>query len=429
MPIRILHTSDWHLGASLENAAREEEHRRLLEWMLATLRQGRFDVLIVAGDVFQYAQPSAEAQRLYYRFLARVGVETDVRQVVVVGGNHDSASRLDAPREVLDVLNVHVVGGIGGESSQWERCLCPVHDTEGRVSAVVVAVPFIHEFRLGVRTTFRSHAEIAEEFREAFSRLYRELADMAEARYPGVPLVATGHLTCLGAQPGDYGTEIHQVGTIGALPGAIFDPRFEYVALGHVHRMFPIEGTRARYSGSPLPMNVVEARSPRYVIEVEIDADKAPGERASVQKHEVPRFREIVELKGPIDDVISRLHKLHSDCPLPPFVYVELEVDQYLLDGAQRVTEALDAHAAAIRPRVVDVRQRVRGRDEDAEKDASASRGLRDLRPEEVFLRLCRSRLSGEPDEALLTAFRSVASMLDAQDAPEASCEVDGETA
>lgn len=419
MPLRILHTSDWHLGGSLENASRDEEHRRLLEWVLATLQKERIDVLIVAGDVFQYAQPSAEAQRLYYRFLARAGVETGVRQVVIIGGNHDSASRLDAPREVLDVLNVHVVGGIGGEPAQWERCLCPITNEEGRVVAVVVAVPFIHEFRLGVRTTLREEGEIASEFEEAFTRLYRTLADLAEERYPGAVLIATGHLTCTGALPAEYGTQIHQVGTIGGLPGRIFDPRFEYVALGHIHRSFPIEGTKARYSGSPIAMNVIEARSPRYVVEVEIDADKAPGERAEVERREVPRFREILEIKGSIQEVTKRLSTLQSECPLAPFVYVELEVDQYLVDGAARVVEALDAHPAASRPRVVDVRQRVKGKKETLGEGDLLRVDLRDLRPEEVFVRLYQSRFEGEPSDALLTAFRSV--MSDLEEGREAS--------
>ncbi len=358
MTLQILHTSDWHLGSSLESASRDDEHRRFLEWLLVTLRDEAIDVLVLAGDVFHYAQPSAEAQRLYYGFLARIGAETQVRKIVVIGGNHDSASRLDAPREVLDALRIHVVGGLVGDSTTWERCLCPIERPGGGVDAVVLAVPFVHEFRLGIRTTGRSPEEITADFREAFRRLYTDLADLAEKRWPGAPLLATGHMTCVGAEMGEYGTEIHQVGTIGGLPGDIFDPRLEYIALGHIHRMFPVEGTRARYSGSPLAMNVIEARSPRFVIRVELDEGLPAGQRATTHKIPVPRWREILEITGPTEEVLGKLRALSSSAELPPFVYVKLEVDEYLTDGPFRVNEAIETHPLKTRPRVVEVHQR-----------------------------------------------------------------------
>ncbi|MEO5727475.1 MAG: exonuclease SbcCD subunit D C-terminal domain-containing protein, partial [Byssovorax sp.] len=406
------HTSDWHLGSSLESASRDEEHRRFLEWLLVTLRDEAIDVLLLAGDVFHYAQPSAEAQRLYYGFLARVGAETKVRQMVVIGGNHDSASRLDAPREVLDALRIHVVGGLTGEPSTWERCLCPIERPGGGVDAVVLAVPFVHEFRLGIRTTGRSPAEITADFRDEFSRLYTRLADLAEERWPGAPLIATGHMTCVGAEKGEYGTEIHQVGTIGGLPGDIFDPRLEYIALGHIHRMFPVEGTRARYSGSPLAMNVVEARSQRFVIRVELDASLPAGQRATTHKIPVPRWREILEVTGPTEVVLDRLRALESPHELPPFVYVKLEVDEYLTDGPFRVNEAIETHPLKTRPRVVEVHQKVAGR-EDAPTDGVERTSLRGMKPEEVFVRLHQAQFKSPPGDLLLTAFRTVLSQLD----------------
>jgi exonuclease SbcD len=414
LTLRILHTSDWHLGSSLESASRDDEHRRFLDWLLVTLRDEAIDVLIVAGDVFHYAQPSAEAQRLYYRFLARIGGETKVRQIVVIGGNHDSASRLDAPREVLDALRIHVVGGLATEQTSWERCLCPIESERpgGGVDAVVLAVPFVHEFRLGIRTTGRSPAEITADFREAFKSLYTRLADLAEKRWPGAPLLATGHLTCVGAQAGEYGTEIHQVGTIGGLPGDIFDPRLEYIALGHIHRMFPIEGTRARYSGSPLAMNVLEARSQRFVIRIDLDASLPAGERATTHKIPVPSWREIVEVSGPTEEVLSTLRALKSPLDLPPFVYVKLEVDEYLTDGAFRVNEAIETHPLATRPRVVEIHQKVAGR-EDVKDDGAERTSLKKMKPEDVFIRLHQAQFKTAPGDLLLTAFRTVLSQLD----------------
>ncbi|HQP35447.1 MAG TPA: exonuclease subunit SbcD, partial [Polyangiaceae bacterium] len=231
---RILHTSDWHLGATLEGASRDEEHERFLAWLETTLANERVEVLVIAGDVFDQSQPSAEAQRMYYRFLHRVGLGGLVRKVVVVGGNHDSASRLDAPAELLAGLDVHVVGGLQADPSTWDRCLCPLRNQRGEIDAVVAAVPFVHEYRLGVRTVLREPAEVRASFRQEFSKLYRELTDRALTMSNGAPVIATGHLACTaqGAslEKGDTPFEVHMIGLIGALDPSIFDPRIAYVA-------------------------------------------------------------------------------------------------------------------------------------------------------------------------------------------------------
>ena len=190
--MRLLHTSDWHLGARSGSVSRVEDHERFLAWLLDRLAAREIDALVVAGDVFDHPQPSAEAQRQYYRFLG-AAARTGVRDIVVVGGNHDSASRLDAPAEVLASLDVHVVGGLPSPAS---GCLVPLR-TRGSeaVAAVCVAVPYVHEYRLGVRTTDPDGNAVRAAFRDAFSALYTSLVDEAARRWPGVPVVATGHLT------------------------------------------------------------------------------------------------------------------------------------------------------------------------------------------------------------------------------------------
>lgn len=411
MPLHLLHTSDWHLGATLGPAARDDEHRLFLAWLLEVLTEQQIDVLVLAGDIFQLAQPSADAQRMYYRFLAEVGRKTHVRQVVVVGGNHDSASRLDAPREVLDVLNVHVVGGLSGGADEDERCLCPIRGPAGEVEAVVVAVPFVHEFRLGVRLAGQPADELQRAFVEAFARLYERLADLAEQRFPGVPLIATGHLTAAGTLKEEYGTEIHQVGTIAGLPGSIFDPRFDYVALGHIHRMFPIQGSRAWYSGSPLPMRFEEARSPRFVLKVTVDPSLAAEDRVHVQPLPVPCWRDLVELRGRESEIKAALARLRSDRPLPPLIHVDLEVDALTNTATQGLLDAVAPRPDGSRPVVVDVRQIRMSADTSAAAEPVIR--LADLTPEQVFVRLHLARNRTEPDSAVLQAFRALLSETD----------------
>ena len=400
--MRMLHTSDWHLGATLNDFSREADHRQFLDWLTEVVVERQVELLVVAGDVFDQANPSAESQRLYYSFL-RTLEQTPIRQVVVVGGNHDSASRLDAPAELLTRFKVHVVGGLDAHwETTLERCLCPVHDERGDLAAVIVAAPFVHEWRLGFRNLEGTPGERLETMSERFREFYRRLAELGEARAQGAPLIATGHLACLGSDRDDAPAEIHQVGTLGALPGSIFDPRFHYVALGHIHRNYAIEGTAARYSGSPIAMNIKEGRSPRFVNLV----DFTPGGEVAVERLGIPATRPVLALAGTLEEVLKALSELTWTSPLPPMLCVELRV------AAREVglEETVRNHTAALDPRpvLVEVHQvQVRLTDAPPGEDAPLPR-LQDLEPRDVFRLLCSAR--NENADELMAAFESLLS-------------------
>jgi len=407
--LRLLHTSDWHLGLSSYKTSREPDHRRFLDWLVQTLADQSVDVLVVAGDVFDTAQPSADALRLYYRFLRLVG-GTGVRKVVVVGGNHDSASRLDAASDVLDYLDVHVVGGLKAHPDTWDRCLCPIRDASGRVEAVMLAVPYVHEFRLGVRTTQADVEGVRRTLHQAFTHLYTTLTDRAAARFPGAPIVATGHLTCKGAEEGDYPIEVHHAGHLGPLPGSIFDARIQYVALGHIHRCFPVEDPRVWYCGSPVAFTIREMKPERQVLMVDLSPD--PHGQATVTPLKIPTFRSLIQLEGHPRDVARRLKKLTWSGELDPLVYVTLEVEQYSPDAEAKVYEARDTHPVDRRPRIVQIRQEARFATETTADLEEANRPLHTLKPMDVFVTLCN--LHGEPvTEDLLRAFSALTSLGD----------------
>jgi DNA repair protein SbcD/Mre11 len=400
----------------MQGASCEEEQGRFLDWLVELIEEQNVDVLVVAGDVFHRDQPAAYVLRMYYRFLARCAFETSLRQVVIVGGNHDSPARLDAPAEVLSALKVHVVGGLMADEESWERCLCPVpavNETGGEgVDAVVVAVPYVQEAKLGIVTTSGSSAEVREKYAERFRYLYGKLADLAEERYPGVPLIATGHLTVetddAAVEKGDYLEEIHQVGTISGLPPTIFDARYRYVALGHIHRMFPVEGKRVWYCGTPVATSRNEI-SPRFVLVV--DTDVEPGEGFRVEKLKVPVFRPVRVLEGSKDEVCEQISALPMDNALVPYLFIDVFLESpdelHLLRGAfeKRIAESF---AEGKRPRIVDQRERlVRVGEEVEGSEATDVPSLKLLEPEQVFERLYAERFEGHgPGEDYLRAFR-----------------------
>lgn len=393
--LKLIHTSDWHLGATLHDAPRQEEHARFLTWLTDTIEAEHIDALVVAGDVFDRRQPSNEALAQYYRFLVGL-TRTRLARVIVVGGNHDSPSQLDAPREVLAALDVTVVGG--WEEGDLDRHLVALPNPDGQVEAVVLAVPYVHEWALGVRTTGLQSAELRTALTERFSDLYTRLCDRAEARYPGATLVATGHLTAVAADKGDVPREMPLLGTIEGLQASIFDPRLAYVALGHIHRPMPVPGTRARYSGSPIAIGPREARVDRRVVEVSVE-----GGSVQVRSLPVPRFRGLVALSGPLSEVQTSLATLTWDEPLPPYVSVEVLTDRHVPGTGKVLQQSLDRAGSPQtgRPELVHWRETNTGKGAPVE----AAVRLGELSIEEVFQRLCAQR--GEPvDEPLLGALR-----------------------
>ena len=399
--LRILHTSDWHLGASIEGfIARDDDHRRFLDWLVSAIDDHEVDVLVVAGDVFDHGQTSAEAQRLYYGFLSRLA-RTGLRKAVFVGGNHDSAARLDAPREILDGLSIHVVGGVGADEAAWERAVCAVPGRTGGVDAVFLAVPFVHEFWLGVRSGVESPTQVAATLAARLRERYSSLTDRAVALGAGAPVVATGHLTCVGYERDDAPFVIHQIGTLDALPPSVFDPRIAYVALGHLHRSFRVADSHARYSGSPIPLNVKESRSRRVALIVDVEAGADPV----VRTIEVPVARHVIELAGSPAELRHAIAALAWDTPLPPIVLVAAMVEQHEAGLEADIQQAFAAHRGG--PTLARVVQRPRGAREGDEAAGPQALALSELTPEDVFRLLCRSR-GVELEDRLLSAFRGV---------------------
>ena len=112
MSLKIIHTADWHLGQTFFGYDRDEEHEAFLSWLIDILTLRQTDVLLIAGDVFDVANPSAAAQRRFFRFLREANRRNPQLQIVIIAGNHDSAARLEAPIPLLEELNTSIVGAV-----------------------------------------------------------------------------------------------------------------------------------------------------------------------------------------------------------------------------------------------------------------------------------------------------------------------------
>lgn len=292
--LTLLHTSDWHLGRRLYGKPRYDEFKQFLDWQLQTLREQKVDVLLIAGDIFDTTAPSNQAQNLYYDFLSQV-CHTDCRHVIIVAGNHDSASFLEAPKQLLKAFNIHIIGSMTDTPTDE---VITLSDKAGQAELIVMAVPYLRD--RDVRTV--GHGERLEDkerkLAQGIKAHYAQIADIAIARQAQlkakykrtIPIVATGHLFTVGGQTmeGDGVRDLY-VGSLGSIGAEIFHPQIDYVALGHLHIPQAVGGQpHIRYAGSPIAMGFGESRQQKQVHLLRFDANpdllSQPLQTLTIQK-------------------------------------------------------------------------------------------------------------------------------------------------
>ncbi len=323
--MRILHTADWHLGKKLDQHDRTEEHQLFINWLLQYIEAEKVEVLIIAGDIFDSGTPSNESLKMYYTFLVNLH-STCCRQAIIIGGNHDSISTLNAPRDLLLALQVHVVGGV---PELVKDQIIPIKDAEGKVQAVVAAVPFLRDKDVRLSIPGEDAKAREQRLREGILQHYRALLPHVEAyKREGIPLIATGHLFAAGAAASDSEKEIH-VGTLGQVPAGQFPAEYDYIALGHLHKPQTVSGlSHVRYSGSPVPLCFGESSDAKQVVLLQA----VKGEQLEITTVPVPEFRKLIRLKGTPDAVKQQALQLSfsQDDVLPVWVEVQAQTNSLI---------------------------------------------------------------------------------------------------
>ena len=307
--MRILHTSDWHLGRSLLGKRRYPEFAEFLDWMLRCIDEQQIEVLIIAGDIFDSTTPSVLAQDQYYNFLAEASTKSSCQHIVVIGGNHDSASFLNAPGAILKSLSVHVVGQACDDIKDEVLVL---ENKQGEAGLIVCAVPFLSDRDIRRYVPLESLEDKDQRVIEAYHQHYQEVADYAKqlADKHKVPMVATGHLFMTGGltSEGDGVRDLY-VGTLGQLKTDLFSANFNYVALGHIHQHQKVSGfNHIRYCGSPLAMCFDEITRPKKVLLVDFDEAHA----AEVTEITVPVFQRLTKISGDLSHLLSQIDTLKA---------------------------------------------------------------------------------------------------------------------
>lgn len=291
--MKILHTSDWHLGKTLySKKERHNEHTLFLKWLLQTIKDETIDLLIIAGDIFDTASPNSTSQKMYYDFLIKVK-SYGCENVIVVGGNHDSPSFLNAPKGILAALNVSV---IGRATENIEDEIVIVNDKNNEPSLIICAVPFLRERDISRFAEGENYTNRSKRINENIKKHYKKIANIAAEKRDklgvNIPIIATGHLSVTGGlRNDDDGVRDTYIGNIEAVGNDIFPKTFEYVALGHYHIKSVIKD-HIRYCGSPIPMGFGEAGQEKGVYVIDFNGEK------KIKSVKIPLFQRMESITG-----------------------------------------------------------------------------------------------------------------------------------
>lgn len=423
--MRLLHTSDWHLGQSLHNFERSHEHQCFFDWMLGAIVSEQADALLIAGDIFDNANPSSASQKQLYRFLQQARQCAPQLDLIIIAGNHDSPGRLEAPEPLLEALGTRIVGHIVRDldgAIDLERLVLPLTGKCGAIEAWCIAIPFLRPGDVprkeddpcadpAAEPAFDPGSDVdpvLDPYLAGIALLYRQALALAlSKRQPGQAIVAMGHCHMVGGDISNDSERRIVIGGSEMLPAGIFDPAIAYAALGHLHLAQQV-GTRQniRYCGSPIPLSFAEIGYRHQILRIDLGGESV----TAIEALPVPRAVELLRVPkqpAPLAEVLAALAQLPTlppDSPSEPHLLPLLEV-RVRLDGPEpglraRIEQALAGKA--VRLARIDT------------SNAAASPGLKltltldqlaQLHPDDIFKRLYLQKFGTPAPSDQLSAF------------------------
>ncbi len=401
--MRLLHTADWHLGKKLENSERTDEHRDFLDWLIIKLETESIDVLVIAGDIFDTGSPSNTALALYYKFLGQLKA-TCCNDVVVIGGNHDSISTLNAPKDLLKFFNVHVIGGV---PDIFTDQIIEIRGKTGKTELVICAVPFLRDKDIKLSVAGEMADERESRIKQGIHDHYHKfVAHILPYKQAGIPVISTGHLFAAGSSTSESEKEIH-MGNLGQVHGDQFPKEFDYVALGHIHKPQVVNKMEhIRYSGSPIPLSFSENEDRKQVLILELSDAGLIG----LVSHEVPCYRKLIRIKGDLDTVLKKISRLEDPLSAyPAWVELRVEVESGITDLEDQLAALMDGKKFIERFFTRQLKTRV---NQGMDQLAPVAMSLNDLEPKEVFIKRCQSEFKDADYTDLVASFDEVMELM-----------------
>lgn len=397
--MKIIHTSDWHLGQRLFDHHRKEENDLFLDWFSEKINEIKADILIISGDIFDNGNPPQYALKQYYDFLKKT-ILTSCKCIVIIGGNHDSVSVLNAPGDLLSSFQIFVVGG-----AELEFCreVLEIKNNEKEIIAIVAAIPFLRDRDIHYTISGESFLERENRVKQGIINHYQNIGELCK-KYEDlqIPIIATGHLFTTGAIKSESEKEIY-VGNLGQIDANEFPKIFDYIALGHLHRSQKVAGKDyIRYSGSPLSMSFSESGYKHYFNLITFDNKTI----TNIERIEIPKFRKLVLLKGNLAEIIEKLsseqiseNKLHT--------WVEIQLNESQISPSER--EKIIDLSEESNLELLSLRLMNRKLSWDSENEMDNNLSLSDLDIETVFMKKCSlMKFNDEVQSELVRSFKEL---------------------
>ncbi|MBL6987137.1 MAG: exonuclease SbcCD subunit D C-terminal domain-containing protein [Methylobacter sp.] len=419
--LRLFHTADWHLGHHLHGVSRQLEHQQFLDWLLLEMYSKQADALIVAGDIFDSANPSSVAQSQLYDFLVKAKARLPNLDIVLVGGNHDSASRLDAPSPILNALGVTVVGGLSRDDQgniDWQRLLVPLTNASGEVKAWCGAMPFLRNADLPtIAASAMEQIQAVEQDTDplisGMKTLYAELfAQLQQKASNGERLILTGHCYMVNGAVSELSERKILGGNQHALPVELFPDDIAYVALGHLHLAQKV-GTQQhiRYSGSPIPLSFDETDYAHQVLQVDVRS----GQSVETVAVKIPRSVQLLRIPNSKDfavlsEVIGQLENLIlDDLPVEQRPLLELRI--CLEKPEPGLRRQIEEVIAKLPVRLLKISTAYSG-SERSLADLKIEERLEELQPLDVFQRCYQNKYEREVPDNMNALFNELVESL-----------------
>jgi len=379
--MKIIHTSDWHLGQHFMGKSRQSEHQQFLSWLIDTAIAQKVDAIIVAGDIFDTGSPPSYARELYNQFI--VNLQPTGIHIIILGGNHDSVATLGESKQLLACLNTHVIPGALSEINDQ---VITLRNAINEPQVIICAIPYLRPRDILHSVAGQSGSEKQQSLQQAIQDHYHRIYALAEAQQLSiekesghlVPIIATGHLTTVNAKSSESVRDIY-IGSLDAFPSSKFPPA-DYIALGHIHRPQVVGDLQhVRYCGSPIPLSFDELNNDKTILLVEFKE----GKFVAAVAEKVPRFQPMHLIKGDLETIEAEIKTLAQlyELSQPAWLDIEVSTQDYLNDLQQRIQSMVEDLPLEVLVLRRERKQRMRSLDSETKET------LHELTPKDVFER------------------------------------------
>ncbi len=398
MSIKILHTSDWHIGKELHKVELTEDMDRFFTWLIDFIRDNQVDVLLMSGDLFDQANPTQLDMKQYYAFLEKM-IPLECR-IVLTGGNHDSPAVLNAPKDLLQLLKIDVVGGAPETVDELF-----VEYQKDEQSVVIAAVPFLRDRDIRKSVAGETYNDKIEQIRDGLKTYFENVNAHYSANYEGLPFVIMGHLYAQGATVSESERDI-QIGNQAGVDSSIFGDQANYVALGHIHKPQEVGHPNIRYSGSPIPMSFSEKNDQKEVVLLEFDAGTMTQTR-----YDIPMSRKLVLFEDTLEAVRQKIEAYTTDSPLIDLAEIIVREKEFSLSTMEGLEEL---RTVTNIPGLKIIKSKVEFDNQQKGLSTLLATGtlLSEMNPEDLFMKRLELEPNLDNEDELLNAFREIMEQL-----------------